>query len=289
MRHNRGSQLVELVFATAIFLSFVAGSVVLISRYTKAQIRVQSLQRLDYIAEESFEVLHIIARDDFSSLLSGVHGLSLTNDQWVVTASADTYHDGVTRTVEIEDVYRDIQCTLEGESEYDPDMKLVTVTLDWTVDGKELSRSYRGYVGNLYDGVTPCTPAGDGGYFHVDWSAAETESGGKSLVGVVLRNQGDYQITVDKLIVTWTGGGNIRWIKIGLSNLWHGENGTGSPQGIQPSGTVLDIVDLVMEPKTDYIINDYRFDTNLDGQTFTVGAILSDGSTTTSIEFVANE
>ena len=116
----------------------------------------------------------------------------------------------------------------------------------------------------------------------VDISGANIGGGGnKELRGVTVENtdtSGSCDITIDKITLTWTNGQLIEEIKIEGTRIFK-HNNEGTPDGKQPTGTELDVVDYIISSGNTDTIDKFKFNGNMTGDTFTITFTMGDGST----------
>lgn len=280
--NNQGQNLIEVLFALALFLVFIVGSLSLTFKYLVTTQRVQELSQVKAIAIESFEAVQSISYNSWDSFADGIYGLNADNSSWQFQTEPNLINNIYTRSIIISPVQRDGDCDIvESGGIDDPDTKLVTVIIDWEAQPLKQNKSFSKYYTRWYDPTTCIVSQGQASNLEIDVSLANIDSTKKSLVGVELRNTGETPILLDKMMLTWTEPGEITYIKIDGANHWHSTNGIGTPQGAQPSGTELDLVDLILESEEDYEIDVFRFNEKVDGSTFTITVTMSDGSTTT--------
>jgi hypothetical protein len=99
-------------------------------------------------------------------------------------------------------------------------------------------------------------------------------TGNKHIENTFLENTGDYDITIDKMELSWTGGdvgSALQNIRINGSTVWSGTAG---------SGDLLDISNVILVSGADAVAIDYfDFSKNMANSVVTVTFILTDGST----------
>ncbi|NQT50351.1 hypothetical protein HQ571_06685 [Candidatus Kuenenbacteria bacterium] len=282
-KNNRGQNLIEVLIAMGLFFIFAVGSLILISKYLTTFTRAAELTQVKYIVQEGFEAIQSISYNNWSSFADGTYGLNKSSGQWQFQASPNLINNKFTRSITISSAERDENCNLVANGgSADPDTKIATVNINWTTTTGEINKSTSKLYAKWYD-PTNCLAEGEAGNLIINVITANIDSTKKSLVNIILENEGSVPITIDKMTLTWTKPGKITYIKIDGVNHWHSTNGTGTPQGAQLSGTELDIVDLLLEAGQDYDINAIRFNEKVDGSTFTITVIMSDGSSTTEI------
>ena len=127
--------------------------------------------------------------------------------------------------------------------------------------------------------TAPPVPSDQADNLTVDISGASIGGGGnKELQGVTVENTGTVSITIDKITLTWTNGQLIEEIKIDNTRVWK-HNNEGAPDGRQPTGTEIDIVDYIIANGVTDTVNKFKFDGNMTGDTFTIIFTMGDGST----------
>jgi len=282
MKNHLGQNLIEAIIAIGIFGILMAGGVMTGLHYFDSQIHAQAQSNLAQLANNSFEIIDGIAKNNWVSLTVGTHGLLLNNNNWEISGTPDLV-DQTTRTINVTSGLRDGNCNLvEVGGTTDTDTKLITITFTYNDNRGLQSKSFSQYFTNWF-APTNCLMQTEAGSLSLDVSTAYIDATKKSLYGIVLRNLGTTIITIDKMTFTWNTGGNITYVKIDGANYWHATNGTGTPQGAQPSGTELDLVNFVLQPQTSYPIDNVRFDDKVDGATFTIKATMLDTSTKTEV------
>lgn len=278
-----GQNLLEVLVALAIFLYFLSGAAILAFRHLNTINKANDLSDVGSIGEESLEAIQSIAYNNWPALADGSYGLTSAGGSWQLQVSPDSVNGKYSRTVIISPVKRDIDCNivLSGGTS-DPDTKLVTININWPDFNTSRTRSFTQYF-TRWDAPTYCVVKGQAGYLLIDVSRASIDSTKKVMVGVAFTNISEVPITIDKLKLTWTMPGDIEWIKIEGTNYWHSTNGTGTPQGTQPSGTELDIVNVVIPAGETYDADGFRFKQKIDGSTVTIKATMTDGTSTLEV------
>ncbi|KKR08495.1 MAG: hypothetical protein UT32_C0001G0015 [Parcubacteria group bacterium GW2011_GWC2_39_14] len=280
MKKHLGQNLIEAIIAIGIFGILIAGGVMTGLHYFDSQIRAQAQSNLAQLANNSFEILDGLAKTNWNSLALGTHGLILNSNNWEISGTPDLI-DQTTRTINITSGLRDGNCNLvDVGGTADTDTKLITITFTYNDNRGLQSKTFSQYFTN-WAAPTNCLVQTEAGNLNLDVSTAFIDSTKKSLFGIYLRNLGNTVITLDKMTFTWNTEGDITYVKINGANYWHSTNGIGTPQGEQPSGTELDLVNFVLQPLTSYQIDNVRFDDKVDGATFTIKATMLDNSSKT--------
>jgi len=119
----------------------------------------------------------------------------------------------------------------------------------------------------------------------IDVSGAEFGGGNKELKSIVVQNtSGSCDITIAKITTTWGNGQLIEEIKIEGTRIWK-HNNEGSPDGRQPTGTEIDVVDYIINAGNDDTFDKFKFDDSMQGDTFNITFEMSDGSTKSTGSF----
>jgi type II secretory pathway pseudopilin PulG len=140
-------------------------------------------------------------------------------------------------------------------------------------------------ISNIATGTTTAPGGDEIDDLTVDYSGAYISGGGKKeLRGVTLENTGGADITLAKITLTWTNPRLIQEIKIEGTKIWR-HNQEGSPNGKQPSGTELDVVNYTIDSGSTDLFDKFKFTGNMNGNTFTIQFEMSDGSTFTTPSF----
>lgn len=277
----RGQSLFEIVIALALFLIAVSGiGMVLYGNFETAN---TSLSRAQAAAklQESIQAVRSIGGSDWSQVIDGTYGLSYAGGAWSLTPSPDT--DGVyTRQVTVSSVERDVGCNIVASGTQDPDTKFISATVSWQQALEAVSSTIQTYVPR-FDDPTFCIAADDSESLVLDVSVARLDYTKKSLQEITVENIGDEAVTIDTMTLSWTRPGNIIYIKIDGENHWHYTNGVGSPQGAQPSGTELDLVNFTLQPEETFDVDPFRFDSKMSGAVFTITVTMTDGSSVTEV------
>ncbi|PIR77845.1 MAG: hypothetical protein COU30_00275, partial [Candidatus Magasanikbacteria bacterium CG10_big_fil_rev_8_21_14_0_10_38_6] len=261
--NNKGFSLVEAVLATAIFGLMVTGMVGALIYGRQSTFTTSTHGRAALIAEEGIEAVRNMRDNSFDNLENGTHGLTVSGTNWIFSGSSDLT-DNYTRQIFIDSI--------------DSNTKIVTTTVTWQATPQ--SNRMITLVTRFTNWIRLITQAQ---IFFADTSGALIgRPGNKELQGVTVENQGEFDITIDKMAVSWTDGGlQIKDIDINGSSVWSW-NGAGSPAGKQNSGTEIDIVDVTLSQGSGVIpIDFFGFDGDTTGNTFDVLFSFSDGSTTT--------
>lgn len=123
------------MLAITIFAIFSTGIIYLtvdnIDRDTKVELESEGLM----YAQEGIEATINMRNTNYLLLTNGDHGLNLANDTWTFVEAPEDINEFYSRTITIEDVYRDIDNNISTEGTYDPDTKKITSEVNWLQRG----------------------------------------------------------------------------------------------------------------------------------------------------------
>lgn len=278
-----GQTLIEVVFALLIFFIFISGTLMLSFRVLKSTARGIELNQVKQIETASWEAIQAIAYNNWPGLTDGNFGLTSASGKWSLQAAADVIAGRFTRDITVAPVQRDTACHIvESAGANDPDTKKITLALNWPAEPTSQTIIGQRYITNWKNPTYSCAIT-EAGKLTIDTTFSIIDITRKSILLTSLHNPSSVPITIDKMTLSWNKPGLITFIKIDGVNHWHSTNGTGTPQGAQPSGTELDIVDFTLAPGQSYEIDNIRFDSKIDGATVTITVTMSDGSYKTEI------
>lgn len=259
---TKGFSLVEIILGSALFALLIPVFVGALIYSGETAVLSGKRAQAVFFAEEGLEAVRNIRDEDFSLLVDGVHGLSISGGEWTLSGTSDT--NGIfTRFVTI--------------SSIDADRKQASSEIIWQQNNQRTGSvsystrltNWRKFVGSQSDSLV------------VDASGAFLGGGEKHLQGITLENVGGIDITIDKITVSWTNTPMMSEIRIGGVKVWS-KSGPGTPTGEQSSGTVIDIQDYILIQGSGIInIDRFKFDGTMGGAVFTIVFTLGDGSTET--------
>ena len=218
MENRSGQMLTEVLVACGLL---VAGSLMLVSYAASirplAKHGVNELQAI-FLAKEGIEAARAIRDYDFNLLTNGTHGIAFGTSTWAFLGASDT-QNGFTRTVTI--------------SSFDLRTKKITSTAAGAYSSSTITTLLLDIDQDL----------GMAHFIAFDLTAAtgSLDNGNKQLNGMILRNTGPIPIVIKEMTAWWDDDSKLQSIRLG-DIVWS-HNGTGSPNGKQPSGTLLDITD----------------------------------------------
>lgn len=159
IRHSsqRGFGLVEVVIGSAVLSVALLGISGFFQTVLMASRTTESAVQGDYLLEEGVEVLKIFRDIGYATNLRNLsttttHYFSWTGSAWATTTT-NTFIDGeYERKFTITDVKRDANQDIASTGTYDPDVKLVNVSVAWwrPVVGTT-TRSIQTYITNIFN------------------------------------------------------------------------------------------------------------------------------------------
>jgi len=254
---EKGQSLVEVLVALGVFvIGVVAVGVLVIDAGTASRQGVERTQAV-LLAREGLEAARSIRDADFDNLSSGSHGVVLSGDTWGFSGTSDT-QDQFTRTITI--------------TSLDVDTKQVESSVTWQfTEARQSSVVFTDYLTDWNQ------THGNAGELSVNIDDVEINN--KKLEDLKIENTGGSDITIDKITVWWDNSNLIEKIRVDGDDIWK-HNGEGTPDGQQPSGTELDVVDYTVEAGEGlYNIDEFRFDNSMSGTAFIILFTMTDGST----------
>ena len=151
-----GFGMIEMIVGAAVLSTALLGistffqSTLSVSNTTKSAIQG------DYLLEEGVEVIKLLRDTNYTNnlktLATGVdHYYLWTGAVWATT-TVNTFVDGqFERKFTIANVTRDSTDDIAAAGTYDPDTKLITVSVAWGTKGSTTTRSIATYITNLSD------------------------------------------------------------------------------------------------------------------------------------------
>lgn len=261
LKDKKGFSIIEAIVASSVFALLVTSLIGALMYSSRVSQFTGASSRATFLAKEGLEAARSIRDKDFANLVDGAYGLAVSGNEWNFAGTEDITNI-FTRNIEITTV--------------DANTKQATSNINWQDKGQNRSVSLTTYFTYWQEVVVVATPQADS--LLVDTSGVELKKKNKELTGITIENIGATDITIDKITVFWNGTQKIEEIKINNTKVWS-KNGPGTPAGNQPSGTELDIQDFVLSVSFGVIdIDKIKFNKKIDGLTFDITFIMSDGS-----------
>ena len=284
MKNPRGSLMLEALIAIGLSGFFVTALIGYILIANNSTDRAKENALALWTAQEGLDALQTVA---FTSLTNTTTGaLTFTNNRWVIgTDGPQTLPDGSTRVIKIESVLRDTSCMVAAVGgTADADSKKLTSITTWTDNsGRSHSETLSTLRTRWENPQGPCFMASQSSQVTFNISGANF-SGGKQLRHVYFTNNGSADVTVDKIMFTWTNGAEFDQLFMDTSKVWS-STGPGTPTGSVLTGTTMDILNFVLGAGATAEINKGQFSAQMNGSTITMTVTFSDGSVWTSPPF----
>lgn len=157
---NRGLSLVEVVISAAIILVVSVSVVTMYARYVRVASMTDQNLKASYLAEEGVEVVKYFRDSTWSGKINTLAtstdyflNFSTSTLTWSTSTSVQLIDGMYDRRVRLSNVYRDagsdISTSTVGTT-YDPNIRLVNVTVSWGIAGATSTKILSTYVANLY-------------------------------------------------------------------------------------------------------------------------------------------
>lgn len=246
--------------------------------------RAEEMQRALWHVQEGVDALSTVAFADL--LVTDTGTLTLVNGKWIVgTGAAQALGDGMTRTVKVQTVQRDVECLVVASGgTVDPDSYALESVVDWTdSNGRPHSATSRTLRTRWDDPQGNCFGATMA--MSVSWAVdGAVWSGGKQLRNLWFTNTGGNPATVDKISFTWTNDAELDQVFMDTSKVWS-STGPGTPLHSLDSGEEMNIQDFIVPAGAAGELNKGQFNINMVGQCLTMTVVFTDASSWTSPVF----
>ncbi|MFA6132227.1 MAG: type II secretion system protein [Patescibacteria group bacterium] len=280
---NHGFVMLEALLATGLVIIFLGGLGTLFTLNINGSARVHQFEQAQAVAESGLQALRTLAFDDLT-VKDPAH-LVFSSPNWTIVDGSETIGD-FTRTVSISEVQRDGDCNVVASGgTVDPDSKMVSSEVTWSdLAGREHTTTLSGLMTRWNDPQGDCfmPAAANNLIFHIETTLWY---GGKQLRELYLENGGSDPFTISHMTFTWDNSANIQQIFMDSNKLWS-SSGPGTPSGLQPSGTRLDITDATINPGEIFDMNKTQFDSAMSATTLTLTIEFTDGSIFVSDPFI---
>jgi len=256
--NNKGSLLIEVLLAgtlLSILITTFIGAILhtqetsaVNSKYTQAV----------FLAEEGLEATINIRDNNFINLTNGNHGLSINKNQWKYNNTSDIT-DNFTRTINISNIDNYTKkivsnITWDQNLQRTGSISLITYLTDW----KRQESLHADYIS-------------------VDIDDVKLNNNKKILQKIYMKNIGDFDIILDKIIISWQNNSQIKEIRLDNKKIWS-KSGPGNPSGKQSSSTEIDVKNFVLSVGLEFELNKIKFTKKMKNQTFSIDFIFTDGS-----------
>ena len=133
--NKKGFSLIEILLAVTVFGMFSAGVFYLALDTIQRDAKIELDNTGLLYAREGLEAVKNMRDRNYFSITNGDHGLNFTNDTWTFIAAPEDIDSYYSRTIIVEDVYRDLSGNIAAEGTFDPDTKYITSRIDWNWRG----------------------------------------------------------------------------------------------------------------------------------------------------------
>lgn len=259
-KNTGGFSLIEIIISSALILLLATLFTNAILAGEEGAVTSGTRTRANLIAEEGLEATRNMRDDSFLNLVNGTYGVAPQLGTWVL-GGPSTVVDIFTRTVAIQTI--------------DATTKQVTSTVTWPENGQRVGSVT--LVNNLIDTslLVPQIKS-----LQIDVSGGHISASSR-LVGVKIKNVGANNITLSSTTVSWVGGSQSNLTEVDINGGTRWATTGYYPTGAQPTGSTVGITPVIMNPNSQTPINNFIFDGDIHGSTFTIGFTMSDNSSTT--------
>ncbi len=157
---NRGFSLIEVVISAAIILVVSVSVVTMYAKYVRSASTIDLSLKASYLAEEGAEVVKYFRDSTWSGKISTLatstdYSLNFSTSTlvWSTSTSVQLIDGLFDRRIRLSNVRRDANSDISTSTigtTYDPNIRLVTVTVSWAVGGSTTTKRLSTYVANLY-------------------------------------------------------------------------------------------------------------------------------------------
>jgi len=279
MKTTGGYTLLEALLAIAFAGLFFLGAFGLFFTAHRSSAEAVRRQEALWVAQQGIEALKTMAFEDLVPTQTG--RVTFASNRWTLSSSgSELLSNGMTRTIRVEDAYRDTECGLvESGGEVDTDSMYLESQVTWNdLQGREqeiLLRSLRTNWANPNDTcfASDCS--------QLDWDVyGASWFGGKQLREVYITNNTGEDKEIDKITLYWDKATLLQQVFFSGSKFWS-SSGPGTPSGYQTSGTILDGANGVIEDGETVEMHKTQFDKNMMGANISVTYTCTDGSAVT--------
>jgi len=154
MKSNQGFGLIEIIIGAAIVSLGVLAIVNSFNTYTQYALNNQYNIQTAYLLEEGVEVMRFFRSGGWASQIAPLsttttYYLVFSNGNWATT-TVPQYIDGrLLRSVTISDVRRNSSDKIDSTGVYDPNTKLITVTVAQYIKSATTTKTLSAYISNI--------------------------------------------------------------------------------------------------------------------------------------------
>jgi hypothetical protein len=282
--HKKGTILVEAMVAIGLSVLFISALMTFYLTGTQGNMASAKREQALFYAEEGLQAVRSLSFSDILATETGT--LTFTGNKWTLASgSPETLTGNFTRSLQITSATRSETCELDPVGTIvDPDTFEITSTVNWTdATGSPRSVSLTSLRTNWVEPTGPCFAPEQASRVSIDFSISSWY-GGRDLRDVYIINNGTSDVIIDKVLMTWNNANLIQQVFFDTDAFWT-STGAISPDGEQPSGTLLDGTNETIEGGITEM-KKIKFNAAMDGATMTISLIFSDGSNKTSDPFM---
>ena len=166
-----GFSILEMILAIGIFVIMLAGSASITNLSGVAgHMALEHDKAVAYLTE-SIEAVRNIKRVDWENITNGVYGLDSSDGTFKFDGSSDSF-EKYTRTITVEDAYRDGDGNISDSGDFDEDIKKITVNVSWDINPYKTKNVEKTFY--LADWSLPIINGGNSGMLvYADYSAED--------------------------------------------------------------------------------------------------------------------
>lgn len=151
---NRGIALIEIVIGSAILSVGILAVNISYNTYINYALGNQRNAEAVYLMQEALEVMTFLRDESWATYIERLsttttHYITFTGSAWA-TSTTPEYVDGIfLRSINIEDVKRDVNDDISTVGTYDPNIKKVTATVSYPQGNATTTKALSVYITNL--------------------------------------------------------------------------------------------------------------------------------------------
>lgn len=132
---KKGVAIVEVVLSIGLFAIFSSAIFYVTLDVMQGDEKIEENNKAMLYAQEGLEAARQMRDRNFLLLTSGDHGLQMQNNVWSFIQAPEDVDGYYSRTINVEDVYRDANGEIAVSGTLDPDIKKVTSVIEWNYRG----------------------------------------------------------------------------------------------------------------------------------------------------------
>ncbi len=156
MKTTQGISLVEIIIGAAIISAGILSINMVYNTYVQYALANQRNAEAAYLAQEGLEVMAFLRDGSWDTNIRTLSTttpfyLTFSGGTWATTTSQQ-YVDGIyLRSVSVSDVKRDANNDIASTGTYDPDVKLITVSVSYTQGHATTTQTLSEYLTDMLD------------------------------------------------------------------------------------------------------------------------------------------